>query len=81
MSIRLTEAEYRALLDDYCGVCVACGSVRENTEPDAEKYHCEECGEDKVYGVEVAFLTGRVEIETDEDDYSDNTDLDNPSAA
>ena len=36
--------------DDMCGICTACGEVADGVEPDARKYTCESCGENKVYG-------------------------------
>lgn len=37
---------------DNPGFCVACGNEQEGCEPDARKYECEACGENKVYGAE-----------------------------
>jgi hypothetical protein len=34
------------------GFCIACGCEALGVEPDARGYHCEACGEDKVYGAE-----------------------------
>lgn len=34
------------------GFCVACGSEVDGIEPDAEKYTCEACEEDTVYGAQ-----------------------------
>lgn len=42
--------------DDYSGYCIYCGSHRGNCEPDAERYPCESCGWDKVYGAEQILL-------------------------
>ena len=36
---------------DNPGICFACG-----VEPDARRYHCEFCGEHRVYGCEEAAL-------------------------
>jgi predicted RNA-binding Zn-ribbon protein involved in translation (DUF1610 family) len=38
--------------DEYMGFCIGCGAEAYNVEPDARKYECEECGENKVYGAE-----------------------------
>lgn len=38
--------------NDCIGFCIACGETTFNVEPDAEKYKCESCGENKVYGAE-----------------------------
>jgi hypothetical protein len=41
-----------ALFDGTIGFCIACGCEASGVEPDARGYHCEACGEDKVYGAE-----------------------------
>jgi hypothetical protein len=38
--------------DDHLGLCVYCGEEAYGVEPDARKYTCESCGEDRVYGAE-----------------------------
>jgi len=38
------------------GICMACGECQGGTEGDAQGYHCESCGEDKVCGVEHIFM-------------------------
>lgn len=43
--------------DDYTGICIACGSEQGGCEPDARKYECENCGENKVYGAEELLLS------------------------
>jgi hypothetical protein len=43
---------------DNPGFCIKCGAEVEGVEPDAEKYECECCGENGVYGAEqLMFLT------------------------
>ncbi len=37
---------------DSVGFCTACGAEAYGVEPDARKYKCENCGENKVYGAE-----------------------------
>ena len=32
------------------GLCLACGEIQENIEPDACRYTCDGCGKTKVYG-------------------------------
>lgn len=39
------------------GYCVACGEESDGCEPDAEGYHCENCGEYAVCGAESLFMT------------------------
>lgn len=38
--------------DDSQGICLACGEEAYGVEPDARKYECESCGENRVYGAE-----------------------------
>ncbi len=45
--------------DDICtieGVCIKCGEITHGVEPDAEKYKCESCETDTVYGAEQILL-------------------------
>ena len=37
-------------LDTTQGICFSCGALRDNCEPDAENYQCDECGEFNVQG-------------------------------
>jgi len=49
------------LESDSLGFCLACGeSTDEQVEPDAVRYTCSSCGENKVYGADVLFLKGLV---------------------
>ena len=41
---------------EYIGVCVSCGHEQDGVEPDARRYTCEECGEEKVFGAEELLL-------------------------
>jgi hypothetical protein len=34
------------------GFCLACGAEAYGVEPDARKYLCEDCGEQRVFGAE-----------------------------
>ena len=42
------------------GFCLACGETQESVEPDASRYKCECCDENKVYGAEQLVLMGLV---------------------
>ena len=43
----------QSIEDDEClGFCTSCGEEAHCVEPDARKYQCESCGENKVYGAE-----------------------------
>ena len=60
----ITEDEYHELQESYSGICLKCGEFREgDTEPDAEGYPCDSCGENAVQGIENALIAGNVEIE------------------
>jgi hypothetical protein len=50
-----------ALSEGTMGYCVACGSEAYGVEPDARKYECEVCGENKVYGAQELLIMGLVE--------------------
>ena len=53
----ITEAVKRTMFDlDMVGFCIACGEEHDACEPDAERYHCESCGANKVYGAEQLLL-------------------------
>jgi hypothetical protein len=58
----MLEEEYKDLTDAMEGLCVACGSVRDCCEPDAERYDCEDCEKRTVYGTEQLLLMGRIEF-------------------
>lgn len=50
---RLTELAKQAMFgSDNPGICAACGEEQDGCEPDARNYHCENCGQSEVYGVE-----------------------------
>jgi hypothetical protein len=51
---KVTLAQVLAAIEsgDYMGFCLACGAEQEGVEPDARRYTCESCGENKVYGAE-----------------------------
>ena len=40
------------LTEESSGCCISCGETAEQVEPDAEKYRCDNCGENAVYGAE-----------------------------
>lgn len=49
--------------DGTLGICVGCGNIQDGCEPDAREYTCDDCGLDKVYGLEEALIQGLVELE------------------
>jgi Zn finger protein HypA/HybF involved in hydrogenase expression len=64
----MTALNYHALESDYTGICTKCGYEQQGVEPDAMYYTCEDCGADKVIGLENMLIMGLLEI----DDSSDN---------
>ena len=65
--LEMSEEQYHQLQNSNSGVCSKCNHVRfGDTEPDAEGYPCDECGEDAVFGIETALVMELVTI-TDED--------------
>ena len=57
------DSEIYALEDDSFGLCLSCGADHYTCEPDAERYHCEDCGENRVYGIMHLAMNGRVVFE------------------
>lgn len=58
MKLRCSEKQYFELLNEYGGVCCACGAVAtDGCEPDGEGYPCETCEANAVMGMETALLT------------------------
>ena len=55
--VKIDEKEGMSEIDGE-GMCIACGSFQSGVEPDARKYECESCGEEKVYGIEELFIMG-----------------------
>jgi len=43
---------------DSEGMCIHCGNFQGGVEPDAEKYECDGCGTNSVYGLEQLFVIG-----------------------
>jgi predicted RNA-binding Zn-ribbon protein involved in translation (DUF1610 family) len=60
--VEMTEEEFLEIQSAYQGVCASCGEIRDCTEPDAEDYECEACGENTVVGVDNALIMGIIEI-------------------
>lgn len=52
--------ECREADDNMEGFCLACGETEPSVEPDARRYKCSVCGEDKVYGAAELALCGLV---------------------
>ena len=60
--LTMTQEELESADSDYIGFCVNCGAEREGCEPDARRYECEECGENRVYGASELFIMGGIII-------------------
>ena len=41
-----------------CGICLACGALRDCCEPDARKIRCEACGQNQVHGANDIMMMG-----------------------
>ena len=51
-----------ALFAENLGFCLNCGAETDGVEPDARRYHCEECSMPYVYGLEELLLMGLIRI-------------------
>jgi hypothetical protein len=56
----MTESKYSNDSENGIGYCLACGKSQDCCEPDARKYKCHSCGEEKVYGLEEMMLMGLI---------------------
>lgn len=63
--IKLHAVTYETFRGDYMGICLACLSVQDSVEPDAEKYTCDFCEKSGVYGIELLLITNAVIIVDD----------------
>ena len=69
LNLKMTEDEYMNRSESYDGICLACGHIHMGGhEPDARGYECENCGANRVYGIEELMLMGEIEI-VSEDEY------------
>ena len=65
---KITQEQYEELAEGYGGICLACGNHQYgDLEPDAENDECGSCGEMKVYGIEQALVSGRIEFSDDDE--------------
>ncbi len=65
--ITVSEDTLRELEDEESGICVLCGEIAANVEPDAAGYECCNCGEMTVYGSEELVIRGLVSFGEDDD--------------
>lgn len=60
---RVTEADYRELIESFGGLCLSCGTLQwSDLEPDARGRECDDCGARKATGAEWALTIGALEI-------------------
>lgn len=74
--IVMLEEVYSSMGENYEGMCLGCGAVASQCEPDAENYTCESCGEQLVTGLEMLLIEGVIEFTVEEEDYPDLEELD-----
>mgnify|MGYP003684278405 CR=1 FL=1 len=61
--LKITEAQYHDLNNNYDGFCTSCGKINEGShEPDAQNYLCSNCGEKTSFGIEWCMIAGYLEI-------------------
>lgn len=66
--MKMTEEQYQEHTEANDGYCTKCDKVTSSdVEPDAEGYHCEECQNETVMGVENALILEHIEIVGEED--------------
>lgn len=68
--MKISFDQFNEAVDGYSGYCTYCGKITTSSgvEPDAQGYHCEECGNDKVIGMEQALLYEHIQITEDEEE-------------
>lgn len=62
LTFQMTEDEFHDADNDYQGYCIACGAPRDECEPDARKYPCDNCEKNLVFGLQELLLMGFVSI-------------------
>ena len=64
-SIILSYEDYLDHRGGYDGYCTECNGITRygSTEPDAENYECHECGEMTAMGIEMAMVSGHIEVD------------------
>jgi hypothetical protein len=62
MKLVVSQSDLEQMMNDYEGLCLACGEQSSCVEPDAENYECEVCGESMVYGAEQLVIMGKITV-------------------
>jgi hypothetical protein len=62
-TVSLEELEETTFGDSTDGICLSCGERQSGCEPDARRYKCESCGENNVFGIPDAVMSGQVDCE------------------
>lgn len=58
--MKISIEEFQDADENQQGFCLRCGYVQDGCEPDARRYKCEACGEEKVFGAQECLLMGLV---------------------
>lgn len=59
--IRIPVEDVEEAYNENIGYCISCGESHHGIEPDAEKYECESCGKETVFGAGSLLERGFVE--------------------
>lgn len=70
--IRISEEDFRELVENCGGICLSCENQQSGCEPDVRNYQCEECGANQVFGAEELLVMGKIEFTEDKGDESDD---------
>lgn len=67
--MKITVGQYNMHRGEYDGYCARCDDVTNfgDVEPDATNYKCDECGNNTVYGMDLALILDLLDIELDEE--------------
>jgi hypothetical protein len=61
--LTMSREEFEHLMfEGFYGICLDCGSVAMEVEPDAIDYKCQVCGAYSVVGLELAVISGFIEL-------------------
>ena len=63
----MSGSEFKESRAEYQGICLFCGAMAGECEPDAREYQCEECALEEVYGTEELLLMGKIRIENEDE--------------